>query len=374
MHTISFSKINIKKKDLSLINKILLSGKLTHGKYTDEFEQLFCKYTGTKYAITLSSCTAGLHLSCLALGIGTGDEVIVPAMTHTATAHAVEYTGAKAIFADIQYNTGNITDLDILDKISKKTKAVIIVHMAGLSVDMDGILKITKKHNIHLIEDCAHGLGTTYKKKHVGNYGKCASFSFYPTKQITTGEGGMFVTNQKNIYNKVKQLKAFGIDSPPNLRRRPGIYDVKSLGFNYRMTEFQAALGLIQLKKYKIYLSIRKRNAKYLINQISNLSNIFTQPFDMNHSYFVLQIFFKNKLKRNFASFYLKKNNLGFSIHYARPLPLMSFYRKRNKEQGKFKNSSKYSNNSISLPVYNKLTKNDLNFISNKLKKLDAIL
>ena len=206
MKEIKFSISNISSQDNSIVQKILKSGWLTHGKYTNLFEKEFCKFTKAKYAVSVSSCTAGLHLSCLAAGFKKGDEVIVPAQTHTATAHAVEYTGAKVIFADIEPLTGNIDINEILKKITKKTKGIIIVHMAGYPCDVKKILKICKKKNLKLIEDCAHGLGTYIKKKHVGNFGKSGSFSFYPTKQITTGEGGMVVTNDFNFFKKIKSI------------------------------------------------------------------------------------------------------------------------------------------------------------------------
>ena len=251
MKNIRFSIPNFKKQDFSLVKNILKSGWLTHGKYTQLFEDEFKKYTGAKYSLTLSSCTAALHFTCLASGFKSGDEVIVPAQTHTATAHAVEYTGAKAIFSDVDLITGNINLKNIKKKITKKTKGIIVVHMAGEPCNLDEISKFCKKKEVKLIEDCAHSVGTFIKKKHVGNFGISGSFSFYPTKQITTGEGGMMITNDKKFYNKVKMLKAFGIDKDINNRKKQGEYDVKGLGFNYRMTDFQAALGYNQIRFIK---------------------------------------------------------------------------------------------------------------------------
>ena len=204
--SIKFSKPNIFDEDLNLVKKTIKSGWLTHGKNTKMFEEKFQKYTNSKYAVTVSSCTAALHLSCMAIGLKKGDEVIVPAMSHTATSHAVEYTGAKTVFVDIDFKTGNIDPEKIEKKITNKTKAIIIVHMAGLSCEIESIQKITKKYNLKLIEDCAHSVGTKYKKIHVGNFGISGCFSFYPTKQITTGEGGMLVTNNKDFYRKITNL------------------------------------------------------------------------------------------------------------------------------------------------------------------------
>ena len=218
MKNIKFAEVNIKKNDLKLVNKVLTSGWLAHGKHSEEFEKQICKFTKAKYAVTVSSCTAGLHLSFLAYGLKKGDEVIVPAMTHTATAHAIEYTGARAVFCDIDYKTGNICTSSFKKKITYKTKAVAVVHMAGFAANIDEILSVCKK-NIKIIEDCAHALGTTYKNKHVGLFGLAGVFSFYPTKQITTGEGGVLISNNKIFIEKIKKLKAFGIDSPPQMRK-----------------------------------------------------------------------------------------------------------------------------------------------------------
>ena len=374
MKKINFAKLNIDKNDLLLLKKVVNTGVLVHGTYTDKFEKLFCKFTKAKYAISISSCTAGLHLSCLALGIGRGDEVIVPAMSHTASAHCVEYTGAKAVFTDINYETGNIKIEDIEKKINKNTKAIIVVHMAGLSADIKNILKIAKKYNLKIIEDCAHSLGSKYGKTHLGNFGSTGVFSFYPTKQLTTGEGGMVITNNKNLYLKIKSLKAFGIDTPPHLRKKPGVYDVLDLGFNYRMTEFQAALGFAQLKRYKANLNIRKYNAKLLVKNISQLSKIYCNKFHDNCSYFIFQIFFEKKKERDAAAIFLKKQKIGFSIHYAKPITSLRYYKnKYNLDKKNYKNAHLYADRSISLPVYNQLTRSEINYLSNTLKEIDNL-
>ena len=209
MKEIKFSIPNISKQDINLVGKIIRSGWLTHGKYTSLFENEIKKFTKAKYAVSVSSCTAGLHISCLAAGFKKGDEVIIPAQTHTATAHAVEYTGAKAIFSDVDYPSGNISLIDLKRKVTKKTKGLIVVHMAGYPCDMKKIMTFCKKNKIHVLEDCAHAMGSFFKGVHAGNFGVSGSFSFYPTKQITTGEGGVVITNDKNFYDKIRKLKAF---------------------------------------------------------------------------------------------------------------------------------------------------------------------
>ncbi len=349
MKEIKFSIPNISKHDINLVGKIIKSGWLTHGKYTSLFENEIKKFTKAKYAISVSSCTAGLHISCLAAGFKKGDEVIIPAQTHTATAHAVEYTGAKVVFSDVDYPSGNISLFDLKKKVTKKTKGLIVVHMAGYPCDMKEIMAFCKKNRIKVLEDCAHAMGTFFTNIHAGNFGLSGSFSFYPTKQITTGEGGAVITNDRNFYSKIKKLKAFGIDKDIKDRKKQGDYDVKSLGFNYRMTDFQAALGYTQVKNYRNNLAIRHKIAKRYIKNLSKVSEIRFTPYSKDNSYFVFQIFCKNRdkiLKE------LKNKKIGVSVHYTNPLPKMTFYKKKyNLNLKNFKSASMYGNQNISLPV-----------------------
>ena len=365
---VKFSKLNISDKNILTINKIIKSGWLTHGKFTQLFENEIKKITKAKYAITVSSCTAGLHLSCIAAGFKNGDEVIVPAQTHTATAHAVEYTGAKAVLVDSEFPSGNISLKEIKKNITKRTKGLIVVHMGGYPCDMTSIAKFCKKKKLILIQDCAHSVGTKWKKKHVGNFGISGVFSFYPTKQITTGEGGAVFTNNKTIFNKIKKLKAFGIDKDLKDRKKPGEYNVKELGYNYRMTDFQAALGYFQLKNYSKNIKRRHEIAKRYIKKFSKNKYIKFLPFDKNNSYFIFQVFCKN---RDRVLLGLKKKNIGFSIHYLKPLNKMSYYKKKYNLMNKnFYNSNKYSNMNISLPNYPKLTNKEIDYICDNIKKL----
>ena len=366
--SIKFSKPNIFNPDLNLVKSTIKSGWLTHGKNTKLFEENFRKYTKSKYAVTVSSCTAALHLSCLATGLKKGDEVIVPAMSHTATSHAVEYTGAKAVFADVDLVTGNINPYQIEKKINSKTKAIIIVHMAGLPCQITQIRKISKKYNLILIEDCAHSVGTKYNNKHVGNFGTFGCFSFYPTKQITTGEGGMLITNNKIFYKKIKQLKAFGIDKDINQRKKQGTYDVKGLGFNYRLTDFQSALGLKQLSNYNKNLIRRHMLAKEYIKKLQKINQVVCMPYSSDCSFFVFQIFCKNRRDELLKKF--KKKKIGVSIHYATPLPLMTYYKKKYRTKKiLFRNAKIYADTNISLPIYPSLKFKELNNVVKVIKK-----
>jgi len=368
---ISFSAPDIIDEDINAVKSVIKSGWLAHGKYSKKFEDYFCEYTGAKYATTVSNCTAGLHLSCIAAGFHEGDEVIIPAQTHTATAHAVEYTGAKAVFTDTDPLSANMTLENIVDKITPKTKGIIPVHMAGLACDMEAIVKICDENNLILIEDCAHAIGTTYQKKHVGNFGLTGNFSFYPTKQITTGEGGIVISNNEKIIEEIKKYKAFGIDTPPEQRQKPGVYDVQGLGYNYRMTDFQAALGLGQMERYDQNVRKRRENALLYSKKLSENKDLSFTQFSMENSYFLFQVKINSKINRDAILFGLKENGIGVSIHYATPVPLMSYYRNKYGYTNKdFPNALEFAEQSISLPVHTKLNNDDIEYVCDSLIKI----
>ena len=369
-YKVPFGSPDIRREDLILMTRAIKSGWLTHGPNSKFLEKLFSKYTNAKFSTTVSNCTSGLHLSCMALGLKKGDEVIVPAQTHVATAHAAEITGAKVIFSDVDKITGNITLSEIKKKISKKTKCLIVVHMAGYPCEMKNILNFCKKKNIFIIEDCAHALGTRENNVHVGNFGVCGVFSFYPTKQITTGEGGVVISNNREFINKIKIMKAIGVDTPPEIRKKPGIYDVSSLGLNYRLTDFQAALAIGQIKRYSKSLMKRKENVKEYIKHLNFNKEIIFQKFEKNHSYFIFQIFLKSKIKRDNLILHLKKKKIGTSIHYATAVPFMSYYKKKYKIKNKsFQNAKIYGDCGISLPVHQKISKKMIKYVCETINR-----
>ena len=370
MRNISFSGPDITDQEINAVIEVIKSGWLTHGKYSKKLEHLFCEFTGTKYSATVSNCTAGLHLLCIIAGFGEGDEVIVPAQTHTATAHAVEYTGAQAVFADIDLKTGNISIDSIKEKLSEQTKGIIPVHMAGYPCDMSEITSSCEINKLVLVEDCAHALGTTYNGIHVGLFGIAGVFSFYPTKQVTTGEGGVVVSNNKEIIDKVERLKAFGIDTPPELRTKPGVYDVKSLGYNFRMTDIQAALGVGQMERYKKNLEKRKQNGRLYTELLSGVEEVTNPDFNNDNSYFIFQLIFNKNIDRDNVLIKLKEKGIGVSIHYATPVPLMSYYKNKYEYKASdFPNAVYYGNQSLSLPTHNKINEEDVVSIVETIKE-----
>ena len=362
---IPFSVPNFHKEDYEQVIKSLDSGWLTHGPYSSAFEQEFRNYTSTENAVSVNSCTAALHLGIKALGISHGDEVIVPAMTHAATAHAAEYCGANVVFADCGRTTGNVTLADIEPLISKKTKAIMIVHMAGVLCEVEKIADFCVKNKLFLIEDCAHAIGTVHNGKHAGTFGDFGAFSFYPTKQITTGEGGMLITNDDAIANFVRKERGFGIDTRPEERVVPGLYNINSLGYNYRLTDFQSALGLGQLQRYDEALDIRRRNAgtyKKLVDQLG-LDLFFADDFSSGSSHFLFQTVIGGAL-RNSVSNHLKEKGVGHSIHYATPVNRLNYYSNKYPEQSQLcKNAKLYADQVLSLPCHQKISSEDIEYI-----------
>lgn len=376
---IPFAKPIIGKKEIISVNKVLLSGILIHGQETVDLEENFKKLTGAKYALTVSSCTAGMHLYFFSINLKKGDEVIVSSQSHVATAHAIELTGAKPIFVDSDPYTGNIDLKKIEKKITKKTKAISIVHYLGVPVDMYALKKIAKKFNLKILEDCAIALGSTLNSKHVGLFGDVGVFSFHPVKLMTSGEGGMIITNSKKIYDKLKYIRSFGVNKNFSARKLPGLYDCNFLGFNYRMSEVHAAIGNIQVKKLKNFISIRKRNYEFLESKVKKLNNIFDIAINRNNkkiniSYYCLHVILKNKYakKRHSIVAFLNKFGIGTSIYYPHPIPRLNYYKKKygyNKNDFKF--SEVLSDHSISLPIGPHINKTHLNYIYKCLKKVE---
>ncbi len=360
---------SVGKKEINSIKKVLESGILAHGKKVDEFEKLLKNYTKSKDAIAVSSCTAGMHLLYFVHGIGSGDEVIVPSQTHTATAHAVELTGAKAVFIDCVLETGNI-DINLIEKkINKKTKAICVVHFIGIPVDMKKIMRLAKKYKLKVFEDCATALGSKIEGKHVGLYGDAGVFSFYPVKHITTAEGGVIILKNKNLSKKLRLARAFGINRGHLDRKKPGGYECMSLGFNYRMSEVHASIGVDQIQKFKKFLKIRSKNFYYLkklLKREKNIQIIESKSKNLMNSYYCFQILLKKNIFkfRDELILFLKRKGIGTSIYYPKPVPKMKYYKEKYKiDKNQYKNAEIISKGSISIPIHPGINLKDLNYI-----------
>ncbi len=375
MIKVPFGRPDITNQEIKAVVKVLKNPILAHGPLSHEFEKMFAKFTGSKFATTVSSCTAGMHLFYIANNIKSGDEVIVTSQSHISTAHSISLTGAKPVFVDCNSTNGTIDITKIENKITKRTKAISLVHHLGNPSDMVTINKIAKKCDLLVLEDCATALGAKINKKHVGNFGNVGVFSFYPIKHITTGEGGIVISNDKKIIDKINMIKAFGVDKSYLKRRVPGEYDANLLGLNYRMNEISAAIGIEQIKRFPKFLSIRKKNYDYLLSKIQIKNSFEIVKFDNKPfygSYYCLCIVLKDKaIDRLDIINKLNSEGVGTSIYYPKPIPEMTFYKKKyGYSSSKFRNAEKFSYRSIALPLGTHLKKKDLNLIVNSINKV----
>ncbi len=371
---IPFAKPMLGSEEKSISRKILNGTTLTHGPNCRAFEKSFTKLHKNTFAVTVSNCTSAMFLALKTFNIGLGDEVIVPAMTHIATAHCVSHTGAKPIFCDIDPKTGNI-DHNIIPKvITKKTKAIIVVHFVGLPANMDALKKISRKNSLFLIEDCAGALGAKYNNKIVGTLSDAGCYSFYPTKHITTMEGGMLISKSSRTVNSVRKLSSFGYNKTLQERSIPGIYDIDLLGYNLRMNEVAAGLGIEQLKKLPNFLKFRKENAKKIKLLLTNVHGLKVLPSEHEKSIssdFCVNVLLEKKYSkyRDKLLIELKSKNLGTSVHYPVCLPYSKFYKKlskKNKEKiKKFPVADYFAKCLISLPCGPHLSKKDVKNVAN---------
>ncbi len=377
---IRFGKPYLGPEEISAVSRVIKSGWIGTGQEAVNFEKKFLKFKNAKYAISLNSCTAGLHLSLLALGIKKGDEVITTSLTFCSTINSIILSGAKPVLADIRSDTFNIDENKIEEKITKKTKAIIPVHFGGLPCEMDKIVNIAKKYKLKIIEDCAHAIEGKYKKKHLGTFGDTGCFSFYANKNLTTGEGGMLITNNKKIYEKVKILRLHGMSK--DSWKRFGVenskvqkfmnYDVLSVGFKYNMTDMMAAMGNVQLKKIMFMHKERKKIAKFYFENLKKLPIIFQKNIKNRIHAYHLFVIVLNPKKHPRAKILkiLNKKKIGATVHY-NSLYNFSIYKKMFNWKAKdFLVSDYVCNNIISLPIYPGLKKNEMIYIVKTLNNI----
>ena len=350
---------SLHEEDLEAVTKILKSNQLVQGEKCLEFEKIFCEYTGAKYAILVSSGTASLHLSLLALGIRKGDEVIIPALSFVATANVIELIGATPVFVDTETDTFNIDTDRITSFITDKTKAIMPVHEFGLACDISEISRICKKHNLRLIEDAACALGAVVRKKHVGTYGDFGAFSFHPRKAITSGEGGIITTNNKELADKVRAMRNHGISY-----NECGV-DFVTAGLNYRLTDFQANMLISQMKRFDNQLERKNIIAKYYLKNINNpLLHLPTIKSNSKHTWQTFHILLNKKVDREKVIEFLKRQGI-FTNYGAQCIPALTYYKKKynfNCEDD-FPNSYNAYLNGLVIPLYEKLAENEIKHI-----------
>ena len=378
MREIPFGRPILGPEEDEAVRAVMASGMLVHGPRITEFEAAFKEFTGAPHAVGLSSCTAGLHLAYFHLGLGPGDEVIVPAQTHTATAHAVELTGARPVFVDAELDTGNI-DLQALERaITEKTRAISVVHYLGMPVDMDEVVKLARDRGLFVVEDCALGLGSFYKGRHVGLWGDVGCFSFYPAKHITTAEGGMLITRHEDVAQSIRSKRAFGMDKHVGERKIPGIYDVEGLGFNYRMSEIQAAIGIQQMKRLPGFLTKRAANHRALSAALANVPGVRTflsEKTGFQSSYYCHCILLEKGPSvsglRNSMLLALKERGIGPSVYYPHPVPRMGHYRRKyGYHEEDFVRAAEISDCSVALPVGPHLEEGDVDRIATEIREI----
>ncbi len=372
---IHFGRPILGDEERQAVMEVLDSPQLVHGPRAEQFEADFATFCGGGEAITVSSCTAGLHLGYFGMKLGEGDEVIAPAQTHTATAHAVEYTGARPVFIDAEPITGNI-DIDrVEDAITTNTKAISVVHYLGMPVDMDRVMAIAEKHGLPVVEDAALAIGSYVNGVHAGLIGDMGCFSFYPVKHMTTAEGGMVLTRDADLGARARRQKAFGLDRTVVERKEPGIYDVTQLGFNYRMNELQAALGIQQLKRIPGFLEARHANYWRLEDGLKEIDEIdlFRSSHDhLESSHYCLSVILKGRAegRRSEIVTALKDRGIGTSVYYPGPVPGLTYYREKyGLDPADFPVASRISNQSIALPVGPHLGLAEMDRIADAMKE-----
>lgn len=374
MREIHFGRPTIGDAEREAVMEVLKGPILVHGPRAVAFETAFADWTGAPRAVSTSSCTAALHLVYFYLGLGAGDEVIVPAQTHAATAHAVELTGATPVFVDAERRTGNIDIAQIEAALTPRTRALSLVHYLGMPVDMDRINAIAKKRSLFVVEDCALSLGSRYRGVHTGLLGDVGCFSFYPVKHITTAEGGMITTTRVEVADVIARQKAFGVDRQHGDRKVPGVYDVTMLGFNYRMNEIEAAIGIEQLKRLDGILATRERNYRALhrgLSEIDEISLLETSNGIFQSSYYCLSILLGKRLAGLRFELVSKLNaaGVGTSVYYPKAVPDLTYYREKyGFAPGIFPNASWISDASIALPVAPHLDEDDMAYIADAVK------
>lgn len=365
MKIFGYGKQNITDDDINAVVEVLKSPYLTCGPKVKEFEQTICDYTGAKYCVAVNSATSGLHIAMLAAGIKEGDEVITSPMTFLASANCARYCGANVKFADVEKETANIDPNEIKKHITSKTKAIVPVHFAGQSCNMEEISKIARENDLFIIEDAAHAIGSDYKETKVGSckYSDMTVFSFHPVKTITTAEGGAVVTNNEELYKKLLAYRSHGMHKDGDMVN-DWRYEMRELGYNYRMTDVQAALGCSQMKRLDAFKK-RRREIVDFYNKNLGAKHLIEKDFS-NACFHLYPILVENREKFYFEA---REKSLNLQVHYI-PVHTQPYYREQGYKWGDFPYAEEYYKHCISLPLYPELTDEDLTEIVKRLKEL----
>ena len=364
----------IDDEDIASVVGVLKTDWITQGPKVDEFERKVAEYCGSKYAVAVSSGTAALHVACSVAGISKGDEAITTPITFAATANSVIYCGGKPVFADIRDDTLNIDAREIERKLSPKTKAILPVDFAGHPADLDEINAIAKEKGLIVIEDACHALGAEYKGKRIGNLSDMTILSFHPVKHITTGEGGMVMTNSEEFYKRLKAFRHHGIIKG-DLDKGAWYYEIHNPGHNFRLTEFQCALGISQMKKLERFVERRREIAARYNEAFAEMDEIMTpvESVDVKAAYHIYVIQLQTELlkvgrKEIFEA--LRAENIGVNVHYV-PVHLHPYYqRKFGYRRGDFPKAVAYYERAITLPIFPKMSDEDIESVNHAVHKV----
>ncbi len=358
---IPIAKPIIGEDEINAVIEVLRSGNIAEGQKVKDFEEAFAKYTDTSFAIAVNSGTAALHVALLAHGIGAEDEVITTPFTFVATSNSVLFTGAKPVFADIREDTFNIDPDSIIEKITPGTKAIIPVHLYGQAADMKAIMEIAEDKDLTVIEDACQAHGATFEGKSVGSFGE-GTFSFYPTKNMTTGEGGIITTNDKGIAEKARMIRSHGS------KQR---YFHEMLGFNFRMTDIAASIGIAQLGKIVDFNRSRIKNAKHLTKSLGNIKGLNLPHVDKRcgHVFHQYTVRIRGDISRDDVVSSLNKMNIGTGIYYPVPIHKQPYYKELGYDDS-LPVSESASKEVISLPIHPSVNISDLDTISASLREI----
>lgn len=365
--------LNFDEKEEKAVLDVIRTGWISTGPKTSEFESKFAGMSGIRHALALSNCTVALHLAMKILDIGRNDEVICPSLTFVATVNAIRYVDAIPVFADIKsYEDLTLDPDDIESKVTSRTKAIVVMHYGGFACNMDVIREIALKHKLHIIEDACHGPLSEYKGKKLGTIGDIGCFSFFSNKNISTGEGGMLVTDNSDYYERAKLLRSHGMTSMSYERSKghSTTYDVVELGYNYRMDDIRAAIGVAQLEKLKEDLKKRSAVRTWYLNRLSNIDDLIIpfRGYTEFSSNYIFPVILNNSDagKRDRLRNLLADAGIQTSIHYP-PVHLFSFYQKYSSVLPKTEYAA---DNLITLPMYSSLSEEKVNYISETMQNL----
>ena len=379
MEKLYYGKQTIEDDDIKAVVDTLKSPLITCGPKVDELEKELCEYTGARYAVAVSNGTAALHCACIAAGIGPGDEVITTPMTFAASANCVLYCGARPVFADINPETYNIDPDSIRKCITSRTKAIIAVDFTGQVVEADKIRKICDEYGLLFIEDAAHSIGSSYNGTKVGNIADITTFSFHPVKTITGGEGGAVLTNDENLYNKISLAHTHGITHDEAMMKdlpHEGMwyYEQISLGYNYRMTDFQAALLISQLGKLERFKKRRKEIVDYYDSELKNVDGIIIQKeieqSDTCRHLYIIRLD-ENVLSCTRREFFDEMSSRGVQpqVHYV-PVYWFPYYQKLGYKKGLCPNAERIYKGIMSIPLYPLLTEEEMKYVVDVIKSI----